>query len=136
MGLRRWLWLVAHQSPLLERALLVMLGALLLPGLVIAFGDLVPIPTQLDFSAYYLAAQALGHGQSPYDMAVQRDLAAANGNLPVVPYLYPPAFAACVRPLATLPFPLANQIWLALNLLWLLLAAICMAQLLPRAYRT
>jgi hypothetical protein len=125
------LWQAIRQIPLLERVLLIALGALLLPGMLIALSDLIPIPIQLDFTAYYFAAQAMAHGQSPYDPGVQQQLAAAYGSPPLAAYLYPPIFAICLQPLATLPFPIANMVWFGLNLLWLVLAVRCMTRLTP-----
>lgn len=117
--------------PLPELALLGLLGLLLLAGTAIAANDLIPPRIQLDFTAYYLAAQAVVAGRSPYDLAVLRELAAAQGSPSVVAYLYPPAFAVLLAPLAALPLGAANLVWFALQLLWLPLAALCIVRLVP-----
>lgn len=105
--------------PRLELALVFVLGLLLLPGLALAARDLIPIPPQVDFTTYYLAARALAAGQSPYDQAVLNRLAAEGGGLDVVAYIYPPVFAVLLRPLAMLPHPTAAAVWFWLNLAWL-----------------
>ncbi|HMQ35486.1 MAG TPA: hypothetical protein PKD53_32550, partial [Chloroflexaceae bacterium] len=63
-------------AALLELALLALLGLVLLPGVALAARDLVPIPPQVDFTTYYLAARALAEGASPYDQATLNRLAA------------------------------------------------------------
>jgi len=120
-----------RQVPPLDLALLLILGGVLIPGPFIAFTDLVPLPLQLDFTAYYLAAQAMLRGQSPYDFAVLRALAAEYGDFQVVAYLYPPTFAVILRPLALLSLPVANGVWFALNVLWLVIACIVIIRLVP-----
>ncbi len=105
----------------LELALLALLTLLLLPGLALAVRDLMPIPGQVDFTTYYLAAQALARGLSPYDQAVLNQLAAEQGGIPVVAYIYPPFFAVSLRPLAALPVGVAGALWFWLNILWLAL---------------
>jgi hypothetical protein len=83
---------VFRQTPTVELVLLLGLGALLLAGAAVAVTDLIPPPTPLDFSAYYLAAQAQALGQSPYDQQVIAALAAGQGGIPiVVPLLHAPA---------------------------------------------
>lgn len=122
---------LVRQVPVAERILLVLLGVVLLPGAAIALADLVPLPVQLDFASYYLAAHAIAQGQSPYDLATLEGLAAAHGGLPAVAYLYPPALAVLLRPLAELPFPTVNLLWFGLNLLWLFLAVVWIVRLVP-----
>ncbi|MEI7770701.1 MAG: glycosyltransferase family 87 protein [Chloroflexales bacterium] len=123
------LWKSVRQASALELVLLLVLGALLLAGAAAAVTDLIPPPTPLDFSSYYLAAQAVAAGQSPYDSQVTANLAAGQGGIPVVAYLYPPIFAVLLRPLAGLPLYQASLVWLGLNLLWLALAVVCIARL-------
>ena len=118
-------------------ALLVLLLALtLLPGVAIVLLDLIPIPAQIDFAAYYLAAQALNVGQSPYDGVAFEALAQSAGSIPFTAYIYPPFFAALLRPLALLPFPIANTLWLVLNIAWYVVGIFLLARLLnlPRSY--
>lgn len=118
-----------RRIPLPELLLLGILAVLLLPGLIIAAHDLIPLPNQLDFTSYYIAAQALGQGLSPYDPAVQAQLASAYGKLELAAYLYPPVIADILRPLAALPLPMAGLVWFGLNVLWVVLAARCITWL-------
>lgn len=99
-----------------EGALIGLTAALLLAGAGAAALDVGSIPPGFDFAAYYLAAQALDAGRSPYDLGVLRELAAGQGGVAHTAYFYPPAFAAALRPLARLPFAAANMIWLGLSL--------------------
>jgi hypothetical protein len=112
-----------------ELALLALLALLLGAGVAVALSDLIPPPQQLDFAAYYLAALALNAGLSPYDLDALRAIAASQGRGDVAAYIYPPAFAALLRPLAALPLATAELIWLALQLVWLAGAACCLARL-------
>ena len=68
------------------------------PRLALAARDLIPIPAQRDFTTYYLAAQAQAQGLSPYDQAALNRLAAEQGRLQTYAYIYPPIFAALLRP--------------------------------------
>ncbi len=88
--------------------------AVFLATLVLALAGLVRVlPAFLSWShpddliPYYNAATALNAGNSPY----------------VYGYLYPPFFAAVLRPLATLSLETASGAWLVLNLLAMLITA-------------
>lgn len=118
-----------QQSPI-DAFFLLALAIALLPGLGFALLDLIPIPAQLDFATYYLAAQALNIGQSPYDRVALDALAQQAGGIPHAAYFYPPAFAAVLRPLALLPFPVANTFWFLLNVGWYVVGATLLARLL------
>ncbi|NJM09126.1 DUF2029 domain-containing protein [Candidatus Gracilibacteria bacterium] len=119
----------------LDALLLVSLFMVLLPGAGLVLLDLIPLKPQLDFATYYLAAQALNAGRSPYDATVIEGLAQQAG-VPHAAYLYPPLFAAVLRPLALLPFPLANALWLIFNLALFLLGVLLLSRLLalPRRW--
>jgi alpha-1,2-mannosyltransferase len=99
----------------LERALILAIGVLLAPGVFITVSDLVPIPPQIDFAAYYLAAHAIRGGEDPYDPAVLARLSASHGVPAHTPYIYPPFLAVAIQPLASLSYPVAAAIWLALS---------------------
>ncbi len=60
--------------------------------------------TSVDFRYYFVAAQALDAGRSPYGFG----------------YLYPPFFAGLLRSLTALDFPQAARIWFAINALTLI----------------
>lgn len=85
---------------------------------------------QVDFAAYYFAARLLNHGGELYTPGAavppltQAELGQAVG------YLYPPFFAALLRPLASLPYPAAATIWLLFNLLLLTGGAVLLARCL------
>src|SRR5919108_4061569 len=96
-------------------ALLIGIACLLLaPGIVLTAADLFPLPPQIDFSAYYLAARALRAGMDPYDPQVLAQLASSAGVSAYTPYIYPPLLAVIVMPLAALPYQSAAAIWLTL----------------------
>jgi alpha-1,2-mannosyltransferase len=99
----------------LERALMIAVGVLIAPGVLITVSDLFPLPPQVDFAAYYLAAHAIRGGEDPYDPAVLARLAASHGVSAHTPYIYPPLLAVAIQPLASLSYPLAAAIWLALS---------------------
>ena len=102
--------------------------ALLIPNPVLGARHLLPLPSQPDFAAYYLAARALNAGLSPYDANAVARVAAASGGLPYSPYLYPPAFAGLLRPVAALPYDAARCLWLGVNLLWLVWGTLLVAR--------
>jgi hypothetical protein len=88
---------------------------LLAPGIILTAADLFPLPPQVDFAAYYLAAGALRAGWDPYDPQVLAQLASTAGVPEYTPYIYPPLLAVIVMPLAALPYHIAAAIWLALS---------------------
>jgi len=106
------------------------LGALILllfaPGVYLTLADLTPAPHQEDFGAYYIAARALGNGESPFDASVAARLALTAGVEHHSPYIYPPLLALLLRPLAALPYSAAAAVWFGLSAaallasLWLL----------------
>lgn len=97
-------------------ALLVGIACILLaPGIVLTAADLFPLPPQIDFAAYYLAARALRAGMDPYDPQTLAALASSAGITAYTPYIYPPLLAVIVMPLAGLPYPAAAALWLALS---------------------
>ncbi|NJO84450.1 MAG: DUF2029 domain-containing protein [Blastochloris sp.] len=57
-------------------------------------------------------------------------LAQQAGGISHVAYFYPPAFAAVLRPLALLPFPVANGLWFVLNVGWYVAGITLLAHLL------
>ncbi len=99
-----------------------------------------------DFIAFYCGADAVLHGENPYDPAVRSDCFRHNsalygdwitsyeanialmreagrehtGVLEPQPYLNPPQYAYLLVPLALLPVELASLCWLALNHVWYL----------------
>lgn len=95
------------------------------PPSVVRFArDLVAGPKSVDFAVYYLAGAILESGQPEINrQELLPELAAARGVHDfVVPYVYPPVFAAAKRLLARLPYSLAQYLWLAFNLACLGLA--------------
>ena len=97
-------------------ALLIAAACVLLaPGVVLTAADLFPLPPQIDFAAYYLAAHALRGGMDPYDPGVLAGLASSTGVAEYTPYIYPPLLAVIVIPLTVLPYHVAAAVWLALS---------------------
>lgn len=79
----------------------LLLGAgLFLVGLLRALPAFTQIAFQFDFDYYLRAAGAINKGQSPYQ---------------VTGYIYPPFFAAALRPLAWFPKATAHLAWFGVN---------------------
>jgi hypothetical protein len=112
----------------LQAALLAVIGLLFIPGVIFTISDLIPLPPQIDFAAYYLAAHAIRGGEDPYDPAVLAQFAARAGIAAHTPYIYPPFLAVAIQPIAALPYPVAAVIWLAMSA-----AALVVALVLLRA---
>jgi len=99
----------------------ILLTAILFLGLVglwRAILALWPIPDQVDFATYYIAAAILNTDQP---VLYQEDLllkTASACNVPdfAPPYVYPPFFASMLRPLALLPYEVAKNYWFWLNI--------------------
>jgi alpha-1,2-mannosyltransferase len=95
-------------------------AALVTAGIVASADNLAAFLVQPDFGAYYLAARADAADQSMYSDAVRAALA-RDLQLPAAAYagstwyLYPPALAVALRPVAAFSFTEAALIWLALN---------------------
>ncbi len=79
-----------------------------------------------DFAFIYTAGKSWLHGLSPYDIPSWREewLAVrpvfwehADGIAPTQPFLYPPHWIGLASALALLPWPAANRLWDAVNLL-------------------
>lgn len=91
-------------------------------GFIRELSQLLPVPKPVDFPDYYVAASILNNGQAEHLYDVQFQKAVANqeqidtfgGN-----YIYLPAFALLFRPLAQIPFPLAAEVWVIVNLILL-----------------
>ena len=98
---------------------------LFLPGVYFTLADLLPAPHQEDLGAYFVAARALIAGESPYDRAAAVRLAATAAVEHHSPYIYPPLLALMLRPLASLPYPVAAAVWFALSAA-ALLAGLCL----------
>lgn len=89
-------------------ALIVVFVALSLAYLAIVIYRKLPASSgPIDFLVYYQAAAALNAGRSPYG---------------VPGFIYPPAFATMLRPLALLPPGIAAALWFLLSLGSLLLS--------------
>jgi len=114
--------------------------ALLFAVIVLSFANFITIfqPSEFtkaqqatDFAAYYLAARTLNADKPLYDPATVAEVAAQSGGIYYTTYLYPPFFAALLRPLALLPYNVARIIWLLLNLLFLVLSLILLFKITP-----
>jgi len=114
----------------LEVALLAVIGVLLAPSVFLTISDLIPLPPQIDFAAYYLAAHAIRGGEDPYVPAVLARLAAHAGISAHTPYIYPPFLAVAIQPLAALPYPVAAGIWLAMSAAALMVALVLLRSIL------
>lgn len=85
---------------------------------------------QVDFAAYYFAARLLNHGGVLYTPGATAPPLTQAEVVLALGYIYPPFFAALLRPLAFLPYPTAAAIWLLFNLLLLLGSAVLLARCL------
>jgi hypothetical protein len=105
-------------------ALEISLAALVISLAVVGFIRVVPvlvrIPEQVDFAAYYLAAQVLNSHSPLYDRVELDEAAIRSGGINHTTYIYLPFLAVLLRPLAVLPYDLARMLWFALNLGFLL----------------
>jgi len=104
----------------LEITLIVATGLLAAVGFIRILPALLQIPDQPDFAAYYLAAQLLNAGESPYDAEQMSNAAEHSGGIDYTAYVYPPFLAALFRPFATLRYDTAKALWLGLNLAFLI----------------
>jgi uncharacterized membrane protein len=77
-----------------------------------------------EFRAYYLAGRRAVAGVSPYDWAAFAD---SVGGVAALEFLYPPLYALAFVPLSGLPVPVAQPLWVALELvvLWAGVLALC-----------
>lgn len=110
---RRWL-----ARPYGMYAMLGLLGlALAVVGFVRVVPSLIRVPDHYDFAAYYVAARALNQHETLYDGAAMQRAATIDGQHMAHPlYIYPPFFAAVLRPLASLPFAQAKTLWFVANI--------------------
>jgi alpha-1,2-mannosyltransferase len=82
---------------------------------------------RVDFKPYYLAGLAMSRGIDPYSVDALGTLARAQSIEGIVfPYLYPPALACWLAPLAELRPLAAQRIWSALSVLAVALAWVAM----------
>ena len=81
------------------------------------------LPRSTDFASYYLAGALAEQSVSPYDRDATLAVAEARHiGFEPYPFLYPPAFALLMRPLAQLDYPQARQVWMLISTLALLAA--------------
>lgn len=121
--------LMKKSTPRLDRGTLFHIGWGLIVLVIVLFSFWRDLPgfitPKIDFAAEYLAAQILNNNnaQALYDdvllhqMAVQENILLGGG------YPYPPFLAAVVRPLALVPFPTAELVWMGFNLVLLFISA-------------
>jgi hypothetical protein len=80
------------------------------------------LPPTTDFASYYLAGALTAESKSPYDRTATRELAETRHiGFETYPFLYPPAFALLMRPLAQLEYGRARQVWMLVCTLALLM---------------
>ncbi len=106
-------------------ALLLLALLLAAPSALRVGQELIRAHEPIDFAVYYLGAAILN---SDRPALYAEDLLPAMASLKGVqqftaPYIYPPVFAAALRPLAHLPYATAKGCWLVLNGVFLALSA-------------
>src|SRR5690349_5337291 len=119
---------VANDTGTLRRRVMVLSVALLLVGAIgglVAFGivgigrgSAAQFDLNFDGRVLFAAGRAWLHGTNPYDFP---QLAAAVDGIPaadvsVLRFLYPPQASAICMALGLFDYPIARQVWLALNL--------------------
>ena len=97
---------------------------------LVGFGRILPtllrVPDSYDFAAYYVAGRTLNVSGNVYDAAQMAQAANRPGDAVAFPrYIYPPFFAALMRPFASFSFATAKTLWFILNA-GLLIAAIAL----------
>jgi hypothetical protein len=101
------------------------------------FGADGPITNPTDFRAFYCGGAALAHGANPYRVeplrSCERETLAQSGlhmdERHVLPAPFPPYALLAFAAFSALPFRLATEVWLALDLLALAACVACVARL-------
>lgn len=96
--------------------LLILTVLLFCAGFVRVAPALIRVPKQIDFAAYYVAARMLNGHVNPYHPEIVDELALGIAGIQHTGYIYPPFFAALLRPLALLPYRLAEHVWFVINI--------------------
>lgn len=105
----------------------LLLAAAILLGWNVYYRSMVSPAARSDFLVFHAAGRAVLEGRDPYDVAHPRGW----------PFLYPPAMAVAMVPLALLPAGVAVVVWYAISLLALVWSARRLRQLLaPQVPRT
>jgi hypothetical protein len=101
----------------IEACLLTCNGVLAFAGFIRVVPTLLRgAPEQIDFGAYYVAARVLNTQGLLYEPEAMR---VAGEGIHYTGYIYPPFFAAVLRPLALFPYRAAELFWLMLNIMCL-----------------
>jgi hypothetical protein len=111
-----------HHRPTIsvEIVLALLAAVLILGGFIRILPTLISQPGSYDFAAYYVAARVLNAQDALYDDAHMTDAATVGSETVAFPrYIYPPFFAAMLRPIGALPFITASRIWFVFNLICL-----------------
>jgi hypothetical protein len=112
-------------------ALVVLILVLALGGAVRTLPAFRNVPIQSDFATYYLAAAVLNSDNPELYRDDLLEKAAAREGVQEFspPYIYPPAFAALLRPVALLPYDVGKGFWFALNIGFLVLSSFLLVRL-------
>ena len=113
-----------------EVLLVLVIGVLAIAGFIRVLPTLVQIPEQVDFAAYYLAAQLLNLDSPLYDRVELDEAAIRSGDINHTSYIYLPFLAVLLRPIAILPYDLARTLWFVLNLGFLLASVVLLTRLI------
>lgn len=125
--------ILGQHSSLVRANVGLVLAILILavPGALRTLPSFRTTPAQVDFATYFLAASVL-NSENPIlykDDLLAKEARNRDAQEYAPPYVYPPAFAALLRPLALLPFASAKRIWFVLNLAFLLVSVIPLVRL-------
>ncbi len=120
----------ARARNVVATGLLVLTSLFALVGFARMLAAMVMTQQQIDFAAYYVAGRLLNVGMPLYHFDALNPTALGIAGINYTDYLYPPFFAALLRPLALLPYHTAELVWLALNILLYLGNCVLVARLL------
>jgi hypothetical protein len=119
----------------IEALLILLTIAIVMAGFIRILPTLIRQPGSYDFAAYYVAARVLNAGDALYNDARMIDAAVVNGERVSFPkYIYPPFFAAMLRPIGGLSFITASRIWFFFNLLCLGMSVALLSRLVGLPY--
>jgi hypothetical protein len=117
------------------RVLTVAIVALAVAGFALALRQLVRLPPQLDFDAYYSAARMANAHLPLYATPPDSIMGPQSPASPHREYVYPALLAGLLRPLAMLPYRWASALWLAANVAFVGWLSLLVGELLPWARR-
>lgn len=115
--------------------LLGLCALLALVGFLRIVPSLIHRPPAIDFGAYYVAARVLNSHGDLFSQPTMQAAAQAAGNVRFTEYIYPPFLATLLRPLALLPYSIADVFWFSTSVVCYLIAIILVSHRLGFSWR-